>query len=421
MVSGLTEVQGITAVVGLRSLDGVSGSATLGSSDGSVVVTTTNNNTNINLAARNQSSFVFRPGGAASGNVYTSWALLYADLNATSGVRNIIIDDSLATATMPAGTYNLADCVLSGHSYTSNPNDTAALQLADQCFWTGFPYVQMITVNSQSSSPIITYANYETILIFLDNLATLTRTGSAEFIKIDNTAGTNIITGIIMKSISALGNGTAGKEVISAISCLVFIYLEEQVSVQPNTLMGDAASLYLVLYAVGSPQFNLTQPNMAGSIGVSLGDAALYHQYTDTYSIGADNVQTAIDFLVAGYGYPLSGSVTTTDNTPTVLIGSSGVSTPSAHSCFSYEAKVVAKRTDSSGRAAYQRYACFYREGTAGTAQQGSTLLPVADIETDATWDVTFGLFGNSVRLYVTGAVGQTIDWSGTINVTRVS
>lgn len=58
--------------------------------------------------------FVFRPGGTAVGNVYTDFALLYAALNAAVGRKILLLDNSIANITIPAGTYNLTNTVLKG-------------------------------------------------------------------------------------------------------------------------------------------------------------------------------------------------------------------------------------------------------------------------------------------------------------------
>ncbi len=45
--------------------------------------------------------FIWRPGGVASGNVYTTWSSLYAAVNAAPvGARNVIVDTSLSSATV---------------------------------------------------------------------------------------------------------------------------------------------------------------------------------------------------------------------------------------------------------------------------------------------------------------------------------
>ena len=58
--------------------------------------------------------FVFRPGGVAAGNVYITWAALYAAVNAVEGQVIVQIEDSLAAAQIPAGVYDFTNWTIVG-------------------------------------------------------------------------------------------------------------------------------------------------------------------------------------------------------------------------------------------------------------------------------------------------------------------
>ncbi len=86
-----------------------------------------------------QSTFVFQPGGVAAGNVFTSWAALYAAFNlacpaSTKGTRSpstIRIDDSFTSpATIPAGAYNLDGVTFDGVSNEVAASGGAQLTIA---------------------------------------------------------------------------------------------------------------------------------------------------------------------------------------------------------------------------------------------------------------------------------------------------
>jgi len=58
---------------------------------------------------------VFRPGGVASGNVYTDWPTLYAVLVATAGRnKKVVLDDSAGAVNIPAGAYDFTNTILEG-------------------------------------------------------------------------------------------------------------------------------------------------------------------------------------------------------------------------------------------------------------------------------------------------------------------
>jgi hypothetical protein len=49
---------------------------------------------------------IFRPGGVAGGNVYTTWASAFAALQSVQGATTLYVDSSLAAAQVPPGTYD---------------------------------------------------------------------------------------------------------------------------------------------------------------------------------------------------------------------------------------------------------------------------------------------------------------------------
>lgn len=66
------------------------------------------------ITTASPSTFVYRQGGIAAGNVYTTWASLYAAVNAVSGPKVVQIDDASGTPEISAGAFNLTDWVIVG-------------------------------------------------------------------------------------------------------------------------------------------------------------------------------------------------------------------------------------------------------------------------------------------------------------------
>lgn len=105
-------------------------------------------------------------------------------------------------------------------------------------------------------------------------------------------------------------------------------------------------------------------------------------------------------------------TVQTTDATVTTLV-SHDIEDESA---YLIEARVIARETDGSGRAVYGKVACVYRTGAGNATLQGAVGDLFADIESVGGWDVTIDVDGaNAFRVRVTGAVGDTVDWSGDV------
>lgn len=86
------------------------------------------------------------------------------------------------------------------------------------------------------------------------------------------------------------------------------------------------------------------------------------------------------------------GTVTLTDGKVTLVSG-----------------RVVARKSDGTKGAGYLLEAAYRRAG--GTVTLIGAVLADATFEDDATWDCTFDISGTTVRIRVTGAAAETIDW----------
>jgi|GEM_PF-4096342 len=76
-------------------------------------------------------------------------------------------------------------------------------------------------------------------------------------------------------------------------------------------------------------------------------------------------------------------------------------------------ANVLAIKNDGSDRAAYTLQTLAYRDGAGAVIEGGAT----TKIESDATWNVDFDVYVNSVRVRVTGKAGTNINWKTQINM----
>lgn len=112
----------------------------------------------------------------------------------------------------------------------------------------------------------------------------------------------------------------------------------------------------------------------------------------------------------------VSGTVTTTDATPTTLISLA----LDDNTVYLVEGYVVARRTDAADRAGYYRNVVAYREAAGAATLQG-TVDTSFTRESDATWDSTIIVSGNNLILQVTGRAGRTIDWLGQLHFLKVT
>ena len=112
-----------------------------------------------------------------------------------------------------------------------------------------------------------------------------------------------------------------------------------------------------------------------------------------------------------------SGRLTTTDATVTTIL----TLDIEDNAAYRVTVEVLARQTNAANRAAYVREFLVYREAAGAATQEGSTLARVTDIESNAAWDVTVDVTGNTARVRVTGAVGATINWQADAVVRKVS
>lgn len=132
-------------------------------------------------------TFVLRPGNPAgnTNNVFIDWASLYDVFSLVSGNRWIYVDDSLATATVPAGTWNVDLTTFVGNFAST----TEILHFADgahlqfNTIWID----GLLTLSQDGASPVFTLTNaqnFAQIVILQGNLLSTTATA---FVRNSNT------------------------------------------------------------------------------------------------------------------------------------------------------------------------------------------------------------------------------------------
>ncbi len=182
------------------------------------------------LATRAAQTFVFQPGGVASGNVFTSWASLYAALPAasTKGFRpptTIKIDDSFTSpAVIPVGTgaYNL-----DGVTFTAVANSVpgfggAALNIASGVTITCgvLRFSEGLTVTYLGTAACITSsAATQAVNLYIDENVLLQSTSTGAFL-----SATHGVCIVVLNN-SYMGDGThttilsASPAVVQVLQC----------------------------------------------------------------------------------------------------------------------------------------------------------------------------------------------------------
>lgn len=245
-------------------------------------------------ATRNGNDFVFRPGGVAGGNVYTSETTLNAAVAAARGARRILIDTTLGAAvwesTMDFGTEQGPVEVLGTPSVTG----VTALTLADGANIRGVDTWTDLAITVTSTVPVMDGPVAGDILYAFRGKTSVICTGGAPLVKPTRIGG-NTLAIVLEDDARFLNGGYAVAEVPNtyAIRCDV----RDRATVGANTLKGSNRANFVSRHGsyatasatqVGGSSWSYQEFT---AIGVSY-DATLVAE-----GIAGTSVQGAIDFL----------------------------------------------------------------------------------------------------------------------------
>lgn len=112
-------------------------------------------------SANPKTQFVFQPGGAASGNIYTSFATLYAALSAIAGPKTIFFDDSIVSpCVIPAGAYNFAEVTFDA----AVAGKFTQVQVANGVTWTNLRTLKNLNLDFLTTAPVESLAQVGIIM-----------------------------------------------------------------------------------------------------------------------------------------------------------------------------------------------------------------------------------------------------------------
>lgn len=143
-------------------------------------------------------ALVLRPGGSADRNVFTSWPALYAASQMILGPINIMVDSSIAPATVPAGAYSFPDGVtFSGRDLASTLTFENGATLV-----TPLLTIDPLAVLSSSAAPIYQFPDNNSYVSIVNDSEVASNPGAAPFFHV-TAAGAG---GLLVAALSDLGN-----------------------------------------------------------------------------------------------------------------------------------------------------------------------------------------------------------------------
>ena len=257
----------------------------------------------------NQSVLVFRPGGVASANVFTSWASLVTAFSLTQGPVTIAVDNSISGASADVGVTDFegrAHIAQSGNAYVT-------LSLPDNAVVHNLGSIQSyVILDCQGTSqPNLTFSNARVFAVLNGGIIS---NYSATQPVIELSVGQSL--SIIFNDLCLYDSGGAMPLVhVLNTGSLSISVLDRSGPNSNNFISGVAGSVLQYAYSA-STQLVPTNPNFAGTATYDVVDLSAQVYYSDAApTLGSSSVQGAIDvlkgylggkihWLVVGGAYP---------------------------------------------------------------------------------------------------------------------
>jgi len=204
-------------------------------------------------AASVETTFVFRPGGVAFKNVFTSWAALVAAAGAVAGPRTIEFDDTFAACIIPAGVWNfgpIEDVTFFGI------NAFSTLTIADGATLIGFWKALDLNIVYQGTATACIAAKPFSLYTF--ETCTVATTGGQPFIR----NSTGFFVAIIMLGPAQAGGFGSGVVFDNALGFIQLVAYDDAF-IGANALSGVT---FFVNSASPATAISLTQPGIVGGL-----------------------------------------------------------------------------------------------------------------------------------------------------------
>jgi hypothetical protein len=212
--------------------------------------------------------FVFRPGGVAAGNVYTNFALLYADLAAAPGLKELVFDDSIVTPiTIPAGAYDFTATKWSSGGintpqFIGAGNHSTLIYFTAGTVITNLYQIEGLTLfNTLPATSPLQYMGGGTVALYVEQSFLITAPACAPLMQVSG--GTTLY--LWMSNRTQVGG--ANREVIELVGAdNLWIELISDSQIADDALKGGVAAAVTKISLDSSCGFNTAQPLFLGAV-----------------------------------------------------------------------------------------------------------------------------------------------------------
>jgi hypothetical protein len=213
------------------------------------------------------SVLVFRPGGVAAGNIYTTWPTLMAALITLDGPRTIEFDDSIVSpCVIPAGgPYDMTDTLWRG---LEGRVVGSYIQIANGASFTGLRRFQrnlFIENTNAAVSPVADLANFDMVEI-LDNVDVYSAAATVPFFSCAGLIAGQVVA-FKLDRVATLGFFNPGQVVIGGVpnNAALYLGIGEFSTVYQGTLAGAALATKVHQFVAESARFANPQAAWLGA------------------------------------------------------------------------------------------------------------------------------------------------------------
>ncbi len=249
--------------------------------------------------ASSQTTFVYRPGGITSENVYANWNLLISDHLDVAGPKIIQIDDSIISPAIPtSGAFNLDDTTIVGDP--TNRDFPPVFQLGDGTTFSQLEGFKYIDLRGDSTTPSFS-PGVTTQVKFTDSIISVLA-GRSEIFAPSTTFN------LVLNRTSLIGSDT----ILDTTSGTTTIWLKNQSTIAIDVIESSVGSTVDIKCVDSNVTYN-TQAGIAGTTSlVNLSDAGKIFYDNTTSGLLSEDVKAALDEL-AGGGTVVGPGPTVTD------------------------------------------------------------------------------------------------------------
>ena len=247
-------------------------------------------------------TFVFQPGGFATGIVFNDWMKLHAVLMTAAGPKTVQVDDSFAPASIPIGIWDMTDTTL--EAFVLKPSAPMTLTLPDGSVLRNLTALSngLNVIAQATTTPNFQIPNSNSLRIDLG--ASIDNQGTEPIVRL---AGGDVVAiAFILGTFTPTSAPLVDMPILGATTILVAV-TNSNFSGGNNVVTGIAGTTLILLYDAGV-QALPTNPGFAGATGSSPIDTAFFVGYTPTvpgdWSPIPANVGSALDELAARTPHP---------------------------------------------------------------------------------------------------------------------